>query len=92
LAAPVRKAILRILAEREAGVGTLAVLLGIRQSSTSQHPSKLRTQHLVELRKSKTTVLYHAAAAYIREIDRHLSVIPVTNSNWRMQVSLSTNR
>ena len=68
LAHPVRIAMLRLLAEQEINVNDLASLLGISQSATSQHLSRLRNQNLVVSRRSGTTIFYECSVLNMRGV------------------------
>jgi DNA-binding transcriptional ArsR family regulator len=61
LASPVRLRILCTIANREAAVGELAELLGVRQSVVSQHLALLRKDGLVKTRRDGQTIWYALA-------------------------------
>jgi ArsR family transcriptional regulator, virulence genes transcriptional regulator len=61
LASPVRLRILCTIADREASVGELAELLGVRQSVASQHLALLRKDGLVTTRRDGQTIWYALA-------------------------------
>lgn len=71
LASPVRLRILCSIAEKEASVGELAGLLGVRQSVASQHLALLRKDGLVMSRRDGQTIYYSLAD------DRVIKVIHV---------------
>ena len=58
LASPVRLRILCSIAEKEASVGELAGMLGVRQSVASQHLALLRKDGLVMSRRDGQTIFY----------------------------------
>ncbi len=53
-----RLMILCHLADGEKSVSELQILLGLQQSSLSQHLAKLRNQNIIEARRSAQTMLY----------------------------------
>ena len=61
LASPVRLRILCSIVEREASVGELAEMLGVRQSVASQHLALLRKDGLVMARRDGQTIFYSLA-------------------------------
>lgn len=61
LASPVRLRILCTISGREASVGELADLLGVRQSVASQHLALLRKDGLVTARRDGQTIWYSLA-------------------------------
>lgn len=61
LASPVRLRILCAITGREASVGELADLLGVRQSVVSQHLALLRKDGLVKTRREGQTIWYALA-------------------------------
>lgn len=58
-----RLAILCYLTEGEKTVGEMEKLVGISQSSLSQHLTRLRRHGLVKTRRSATTIYYSLAGA-----------------------------
>ena len=56
-----RLMILCHLADGEKSVSELQGLLGLQQSSLSQHLAKLRNQNIIEARRSAQTMLYSIA-------------------------------
>ncbi|MCP8940472.1 metalloregulator ArsR/SmtB family transcription factor [Alsobacter sp. SYSU M60028] len=61
MASPVRLRLLCAVAGREASVGELAALLGVRQSVASQHLALLRKDGLVRSRREGQTMWYGLA-------------------------------
>ncbi len=60
------------LIEREQSVGDLAALLGIRDSTVSQHLAVLRRDGLVAARRDRQTIWYSIASPRARELVRML--------------------
>jgi DNA-binding transcriptional ArsR family regulator len=68
LANPHRLMILCQLSEGERSVGELAVFLGIRDSTVSQHLAILRRDDLVDSRRDGQTIYYSISSAPAREL------------------------
>jgi DNA-binding transcriptional ArsR family regulator len=68
LANPHRLMIICQLIERERSVGELADLLGLRDSTVSQHLALLRKDGLVTPRRDGQTIWYSIASAPAREL------------------------
>jgi DNA-binding transcriptional ArsR family regulator len=58
--------ILHALSRAEMSVGTLASVLGLSQSATSQHLAKLRETDLVTARREGQTIFYSANSMKLR--------------------------
>jgi DNA-binding transcriptional ArsR family regulator len=58
LAHPIRIRLVELLVERDRAVQELQALLGLDQSSVSQHLAVLRANHVVTARKEGVTVRY----------------------------------
>ncbi|MCZ4091742.1 ArsR/SmtB family transcription factor [Sinorhizobium psoraleae] len=63
-----RLLILELLLEREWSVGTLAVRVGLRQATLSQHLAKLRVAGVVQYRREAQTVLYSCRSDFVMRI------------------------
>ncbi len=71
MASPTRLMLLCTLAEREKSVNELAAELELRQSTVSQHLSRLRLDRLVATRREAQTIYYrleHGAAEDVIQI------------------------
>lgn len=80
LAHPSRLLTLCLLAERERSVGELAVLLGARDSTISQHLALLRRDGLVRARRDGQTIWYAIASEPAQRVLETLSSIFCTVS------------
>ncbi len=63
-----RLQIMRIISEREVGVGDLADEVGLSQSALSQHLARLRSDKLVATRRDAQNVYYSTSHPGIRKI------------------------
>lgn len=72
LADPTRLAILRLLAEGEDSVGSLADRLQRHGPAVSQHLSKLRAGHLVTTRREGSTIYYSVANEHVVALVSHV--------------------
>ena len=70
-----RLLILCQLIEAEQSVGDLAVFLGVRDSTVSQHLALLRKDGLVEPRREGQTIFYSIASDPVRRVLRTLFTI-----------------
>lgn len=69
---PHRLVVLRELAKGERCVGQLRQVAGIQQSALSQHLARLRTDGLVQTRRSSRHILYSLAGGQVAAILRSL--------------------
>lgn len=70
-----RLVVLCHLSEREHSVNELCRLVGLSQSALSQHLAKLRSEHLVQTRRSAQTVYYSIASPEVVPLLRSLSQV-----------------
>lgn len=63
-----RLQIMRIISEREVGVGDLADEVGLSQSALSQHLARLRSDKLVATRRDAQNVYYSTSHPGVRKI------------------------
>ncbi|MCO5731162.1 metalloregulator ArsR/SmtB family transcription factor [Rhizobium sp. SSA_523] len=63
-----RLQILKIISEKEMGVGELAMQVGLSQSALSQHLAKLRADALVTARRESQTIYYSTQHVGVRRI------------------------
>ena len=73
LANPNRRALLRLVADAERGVGELASSTGLSQPATSQHLKVLREAGLVDVRVDGNRRLYLADGGALDEVRARLS-------------------
>lgn len=67
-----RLQIMRIISEREVGVGDLADEVGLSQSALSQHLARLRSDKLVATRRDAQNVYYSTSHPGVRKISESL--------------------
>lgn len=65
---PGRLTVLKLIAEKEWDVGSLAQQVGLSQSALSQHLAKLRAGKLVETRRDRQTVYYSSQSDAVRKV------------------------
>ncbi|HEY9548430.1 MAG TPA: metalloregulator ArsR/SmtB family transcription factor [Kiloniellaceae bacterium] len=70
-----RLVVLCHLSEREHSVNELCRLVGLSQSALSQHLAKLRSEHLVQTRRSAQTVYYSIASSEVAPLLRSLAQV-----------------
>lgn len=70
-----RLQILKLISERELGVGELASMVGLSQSALSQHLAKLRADQLVVTRRDAQSVYYSTSHSGVRSILRTLGAM-----------------
>lgn len=63
-----RLQILKLIFERELGVGEIALEVGLSQSALSQHLAKLRAEELVVTRRSSQNIYYSTSHPGVRTI------------------------
>ena len=68
MANPKRLMILCNLLDQERSVGELSQIVGLGQSSLSQHLSKLRALRLVKARRSGQSIYYSLASEEVRKV------------------------
>lgn len=71
--------ILKLISERELGVGELASLLGLSQSALSQHLAKLRADQLVVTRRDAQSIYYSTRHAGVCSILKTLGTMSDTD-------------
>lgn len=72
---PKRLSILQLLLDNEVSVGALAEQVGLSQSATSQHLSRLRDSELIKFRRDAQTVYYAGNSDAVRRIFETLDEI-----------------
>lgn len=73
-----RLQIMRIISEREVGVGDLAEEVGLSQSALSQHLAKLRNENLVATRRDAQNIYYSTNHPGVRKILESLKSIELS--------------
>jgi DNA-binding transcriptional ArsR family regulator len=73
-----RLQILKLISERELGVGELASLVGLSQSALSQHLAKLRADQLVVTRRDAQSIYYSTSHSGVCSILKTLSAMSRT--------------
>lgn len=73
-----RLQIMRIISEREVGVGDLAERVGLSQSALSQHLARLRPDKLVATRRDAQNVYYSTNHPGVRKILESLQSIELS--------------
>jgi ArsR family transcriptional regulator, virulence genes transcriptional regulator len=76
-----RLQIMRIISEREVGVGVLAVEVGLSQSALSQHLARLRHDELVVTRRDAQNIYYSTSHPGVRKILASLHMLGLATTD-----------